>query len=209
MYLADVGVKCPNCGAKFSSKQLPVYVQSGRRNSELRQEFPDRRPQFEQYTVCTCPSCGKADWTKSFPPTKEPTVLNQPKLAPHLQFHNAGVAAERQGRDYYNAGLFYLYAAWCADDSHAYPQAGEYRRLAASAFIRALGDTSCPVARRAEIEYVVGELLRCSGDFDASREYFQRIVHRLPAKFAYMARRLMRLAEQGKSEPIAFEFQGR
>jgi uncharacterized protein (DUF2225 family) len=209
MYLADVGVKCPNCGVKFNSKQLPVYVQTPRRNSELRQDFNGKNPQFEQYIICTCPSCGRADWMNSFPATKEPTVLSQPRVTPHLQFRNAGQNAERQGRDTYNAGMFYLYAAWCADDSGAYPQAREYRRLAVESFSKSLVDACCPIIHRAEIEYLIGELLRCSGELQSAREYYRSVIPKLPAKFAFMARKLTRLAEQGKTEPIAFEIQGR
>src|SRR5262249_35198307 len=113
--------------------------------------------------------------------------------------------AERLGRDFYNIGLLYLHAAWCADDTRAHPQAREYRRLAADAFRKSLVDVSCPIAHKHEIEYLVGELLRRTGDFQGAKDHFKQAIPRLPAKFAYMARKLIKLAEAGNVEAIPFE----
>ncbi|HEY9679463.1 MAG TPA: DUF2225 domain-containing protein [Drouetiella sp.] len=208
MYLADIGVKCPACGVKFNSRQVVIMIDSGYRNSELRQDFQGRAEQYEPYTICTCPSCGRADWTNRFEVTKEPVTLQQPSSTPHLQYRSAALSAERNGRDFYNVGLLYLHAAWCADDNRAYPQAREYRRLSADSFRKSLFDVSCPVDQRVEIEYLIGELLRRSGDFEASKAHFRQAVAHLPAKFAYMARKLMRLAEAGTVESIPFENEG-
>jgi uncharacterized protein (DUF2225 family) len=208
MYLTDVGVKCPNCGVKFNSRQLALLIDTGRRNSELRQDFEGTAEQFEPYAICTCPSCGRADWMTGFEPVNESVVLSQPTTTPHLQFRAAALAVEKSGRDLYKAGMFYLYAAWCADDTQAYPQAREYRRFAAEAFRRSLVDVSCPVDQRVEIEYLIGELLRRSGDFEASRQHFRQAIPRLPGKYAYMARKLTRLAEAGSIESIRFENEG-
>jgi uncharacterized protein (DUF2225 family) len=207
MYLANVGVKCPGCGVKFNSKQLPLYLETGKRDSELRQEIAEKNLQLEQYTICTCPTCGLSDWMKAFPATKEKTLLQQANITPHLQFRNAAMACERNGRGSYKAGLFFLYAAWCADDAKAYLQAAEYRKAAATAFMRSLTDGTCPNARKSEIEYLIGELLRRFGEFASSQEYFRSVINQLPAKFAFMARRLMRRAELKNSEPISFQMQ--
>jgi len=205
MYLLDVGVKCPNCGVKFNSRQLAIVLDTGVRNSELRQDFQGQAPQFEPYAVCTCPSCGRADWVTRFPGCDEQAVLNQPNTTPHLQYRAAALFAERNGRDFYNVGLLYLHAAWCADDIRAYPQAREYRRLAADAFRKALVDVSCPVDQRVPVEYLIGELLRRSGDFEACKQHFRQSITRLTGKYAYMARKLMRLAENGETEAIMFD----
>jgi uncharacterized protein (DUF2225 family) len=205
MYLADVGVNCPNCGANFISKQLPLLVDTGRRNSELRQDFEGKFPQLEPYVVCTCPSCGKSDWMNRFGATSEQGTLNQPKATPHLQFRAAALSAEREGRDSFNVGMFYLYAAWCADDNRSYPQAREYRRLATDCFKKSLIDMSCPSDTRMAIEYVIGELLRRCGDFEDSKQYFRQVMPKLSAKYALMARKLMRLAEMRSIESIPFD----
>ena len=127
MHLADIGVKCHNCGITFVSKQIPLIVDTGQRNSELRLILGGNSEQFEPYTVCTCPSCGLADWATAFGKTDEVAVLNQALSTPHLQFRTAALAAERTGKSFHAIGLFYLYAAWCADDINAIPQAREYR----------------------------------------------------------------------------------
>ncbi len=208
MYLADIGVKCPSCGVKFNSRQIAVSIDTGRRNSELRQDFEGRAEQYEPYSVCTCPSCGRADWTARFEATTELATLNQPNSTPHLQYRAAALAAERSGRDFYNVGLLYLHAAWCADDNRAYPQAREYRRLSVDSFRKSLFDVSCPVDQRMEIEYLVGELHRRSGDFEACKVHLRAVIPRLSAKYAYMARKVMRLAENGSVESIRFENEG-
>jgi uncharacterized protein (DUF2225 family) len=205
MYLSTVGVKCPNCGVKFNSRQVPVHYDSGKRNSELRQDFQGQYEQFEPYAVCTCPSCGRADWIDHFEPTSEEAVLNQPASTPHLQYRSAAVGAERGGSTFYNIALLYLHAAWCADDARAHPQAREYRRLAADAFAKSLIDISCPIEKRPEIEYLIGELLRRSGDFEAAKKHLRDVIPALPARFAFMARKLMKLCELGNIESIQFE----
>jgi len=180
-------------------------LDTGKRNSELRQDFQGRAAQHEPYVVCTCPSCGRADWSANFPTTSEEAVLNQANTTPHLQYRSAAIYAERSGRNFYNVGMLYLYAAWCADDNRAFPQSREYRRLAAEAFRKSLIDVSCPIARRPAVEYLIGELLRRCGDFEACRQHFRQVIPRLSARYSYMARKIMRLAESGNMQPVAFE----
>ncbi len=205
MHLATIGVKCPQCGVKFNSRQLPVLLDTGKRNSELRQPVQGKLEPLEPFAVCTCPSCGKADWIDQFDPTMDPATLNQPNITPHLQYRSAALASERAGRDFFNIGKLYLHAAWCADDARAYPQAREYRRLAADAYRKSLLDISCPIESRYLVEYLIGELLRRVGDFEGCRDHFRQVIPRLPGKFAYMARKLMRMAELGNIESIPFE----
>jgi len=208
LYIAEVPVKCSNCGVKFSSRQVPVLFDTGYRNSELRQDFKGQIQPQEHYTVVTCPSCGKSDWSSCFEEINEPTVLSQPNLPAHLQFRQAAIGSERGGKDFYNVGLFYLHAAWCADDVAAAVQAREYRKLAADAFRKSVVDVSCPVDRRGEIEYLIGELLRRAGEFEAARAHFNQVLPRLSGRFALMARKLMRLCESNSTEAIDFDADG-
>lgn len=205
MYLATIPVRCHTCGIKFNSRQLPVYTETGVRNSELRQDFEGLAEQFEPFTICTCPSCGLADWMHTFEATREVAVLNQPNTTPHLQFRAAALGAEKNGGDFYNIANFYLNAAWCADDARAYPQAREYRKLAADAFSKSLLDVSCPHEQRSIVEYLIGELYRRSGDFDRCRQHFNNVIQRLPARYSLMARKLIKLAGQGNMDSIRFD----
>ncbi|MBK9145828.1 MAG: DUF2225 domain-containing protein [Candidatus Melainabacteria bacterium] len=204
MYLAEIGVKCPNCSSAFRSRQIPIIMDNGYRTSELRLYFHGEREQFEPYAVCTCPSCGHSDWATAFRRSFDETFLYQPNIPAHLQYRTAALTAERKGRTFFSIGQYYLYAAWCADDDGAVPQAREYRRLAIDAFRKSLMDGSCPKDKKGEIEYLIGELMRRSGDFQGASDYFRGAVSRLPGKFAMMARRLIRLAEQENLIPIDF-----
>ena len=205
MKLATVPVRCSTCGIKFNSRQLHMITDTGIRNSELRQDFEGLAEQFEPYVIITCPSCGKADWFLNFDATDEVAVLNQPTTTPHLQYRAAALGAEKSGGEFYNIGLFYLHAAWCADDARAYPQAREYRKFAADAFAKSLLDVSCSMDNRPATEYLIGELYRKSGDFERCKDYFNQIIGRLPAKYAYMARKLTKLASMGNMDSIRFE----
>jgi uncharacterized protein (DUF2225 family) len=205
MYLATITVKCPSCGVTFNSRQLPAIYDSGKRNSELRQPMQGKAEPLEPHTICTCPGCGRADWVERFAKTTEQATLSQPNITPHLQFRSAALTAERTGRNFYNIGKLYLHAAWCADDVRAYPQAREYRRLAADAYAKSLLDVSCPFENRQMVEYLVGELLRRAGDFEGCKQHFKQVVPRLPGRYAYMARKLMRLAELGNIGSIPFD----
>lgn len=208
MYVADIGVKCPKCGVKFSSKQMPAIIDTGYRDSEFRQDFKGKAPQYEEYAICTCPTCGKADWVNRFPVTNETSVITQRKITPHIQFRSAAVSAEQEGRDFYNIGLFYLYAAWCADDSQALPQSREYRKLAADCFNKSLVDGSCPVDQQAPTRYLIGEILRRAGEFDSALLHWQQVISMLPAEMALMSRKLMRLAEARQTQSVDFEWKG-
>ena len=205
MYLATVPVKCPTCGIKFNSRQLPIFLDTGIRNSELRQDFEGKAEQFEPFKICTCPGCGKADWMTTFEPTDETAVLNQSNTTPHLQYRQAALEAERRGGDFYNIGTLYLNAAWCADDAGAYPQAREYRKLAADSYAKSLLDVSCPFDQRPTIEYLIGELHRRSGEFEKCKLHYNQVIVRLPGQMAVMARRLIKLATLGNTDVIQFD----
>jgi uncharacterized protein (DUF2225 family) len=205
MYLTQIAVKCPRCGSKFNSKQIPVWIDFGIRNSELRQDFAGRAPQPEPHSVCTCPACGKSDWMAQFPATSEEAVLNQSALTPHLQFRNAAMQAEQFTKDFYNVATLYLYAAWSADDAKAHVQAKEYRLKAIETFSKSLKDVSCPVKERPTVEYLIGELYRRIGDFASAQAYLQEVLPRLPGKLAYMARKVMKLAAEENSDLNEFE----
>jgi len=205
MDLVQIAVKCPYCGSNFNSVQVSSWIDTGMRNTELRQDFAGTAPQMEQYAICTCPACGKSDWTSQFQPINEPAVLNQAGLTPHLQFRSAAVSAQQDKNDFYNAGILYLYAAWCADDSRAFPQAQEYRRCAIQSFLQSLTDVSCPINERATVEYLIGELYRRIGDFNNAVSYLNSSLPHLPGKLAYMARKIIKLAASGNSELNTFD----
>lgn len=205
LYVAEVAVKCLRCGIAFKSRQLPVLIDTGRRNSELRQDFKGVLPQLEPYAILTCPGCGKADWSHNFAITEEQAIMSQAKSAYHLQFRSAALDAEREGRSMYDVGMLYLHAAWCADDDNAQPQAGEYRRLAASSFRKCLEDGSCPADNKVEIEYLIGELLRRAGEFAEARSHLNDVLSRLTSRYALMARKLMKLSDQENASPIDFD----
>lgn len=207
MQLTEVGVSCSRCGTSFLSRQLPVFIDIGVRNSELRQGYRGYLPQMEQYAVLTCPSCGKADWSTGFKPVEAKPTLKQANVSAHMQYRQAALEQEKSpsGVNSYRAAIFYVHAAWCADDSKGYPQAREYRRLAADAYRRSLYDGTCPAKSHSETEYLIGELMRRSGEFDVAREHFKQCIPRLSARFAIMARKLMRLCEMNNAEPIEFD----
>lgn len=208
LYVVDISVKCPACGIKFRSRQLPVVLDTGYRNSELRQDFKGAIPNVEPYLVTSCPSCGRSDWINNFPVIEEEATVAQQVTEAHLMYRAAALGAERGGRDFYNVAMFYLYAAWCADDSALPADAREYRLLAADAFQKSLLDNSCPLGSRMEIEYLIGEILRRAGEFEPCRAHFNKVLPRLSSQFALMARKLMRLSADGNAGAIDFEAEG-
>jgi uncharacterized protein (DUF2225 family) len=207
MLLAEVGVRCDRCGTSFVSRQLPTFIDIGHRNSELRQDYRGYQPMMEQYAIISCPSCGRADWSTAFPPVSGTPVLTQASTSAHMQYRQAALDKERNAGSInsFQAAVFYVHAAWCADDSKAFPQAREYRRLAVESYKRSLSDNTCPQDSRGETEYLIGELMRRAGDFEGARDHFRMCIGRLNARFAFMARKIMRLCEQGSSESIPFE----
>lgn len=207
MLLAEVGVRCDRCGTSFVSRQLPTFIDIGHRNSELRQDYRGYQPMMEQYAIISCPSCGRADWSTEFPPVPGKPVLTQASTSAHMQYRQAALDKERNAGSInsFQAAVFYVHAAWCADDSKAFPQAREYRRLAVESYKRSLSDNTCPQDSRGETEYLIGELMRRAGDFEGARDHFRMCIGRLNARFAFMARKIMRLCEQGSTEPIPFE----
>ena len=208
MDLIQIVVKCPRCGSKFNSTQVSAWVDTGMRNSELRQHFGGSTPQMEEHAVCTCPTCHNSDWMSQFPPINEQAVLNQAQMPAHLQFHAAAIAYEQEKHDYYNAAILYLYAAWCADDSRAYPQAKQYRGCAIRSFTCSLNDVSCPINEKPTVEYLIGELYRRTGDFAATQSHLTGALPHLPGKLAYMARKIIKLAALENSGLTSFDNPG-
>lgn len=207
LYVADITVKCPSCGTKFKSQQLPIIIDSGRRNSELRQDFKGVIPQFESYAVCTCPGCGQASWVNKFPTVEDADVqITQAQLTPHMQFRAAALGAESRNEGFWDVGQLFLHAAWCADDVAASAQAAEYRRLASNAFVKALIEGSCPLNQRMALEYLIGELHRRAGDFEIASAQLRNAIPKLSGTYALMARKLIRLAENNDSNAIDFDF---
>jgi hypothetical protein len=186
---------------------LPTFIDIGHRNSELRQDYRGYQPMMEQYAIISCPSCGRADWSTEFPPVPGTPVLAQASTSAHMQYRQAALDKERNAGSInsFKAAVFYVHAAWCADDSKAFPQAREYRRLAVESYKRSLSDNTCPQDSRGETEYLIGELMRRAGDFEGARDHFRMCIGRLNARFAFMARKIMRLCEQGSTESIQFE----
>lgn len=205
MELDNIAVRCPDCGLKFMTRQVREFVDTGLRNSELRQHIGEVTPCYEPYASFTCPSCGRADWSSAFDAVFEECALFQARTTPHLQYRAAALRAAQKERNYYDAGIFYLHAAWCADDGGAVLQSKEYRRLAIEVFQRSLSDVSCPLDSRIDVEYLIGELLRRIGQFEACRSHFASIIGHLPPNYAVMARKLMRLADLQNSELVAFD----
>ena len=205
MELDNIAVRCPDCGLRFMTRQVRDFVDSGLRNSELRQHVGDIAPCYEPYAICTCPSCGRSDWSASFEVIFEECALFQSKTTPHLQYRAAAIRAERKDQNYFDAGMFYLYAAWCADDNGAAPQAREYRRLAIDVFRRSLNDVSCPIDNRPDIEYLIGELYRRTAQFDLCRSHFTQVIGQLPPNYALMARKIIRLSDLKNVEPVPFD----
>lgn len=204
--IIEIGVKCAKCGVKFNTRQMGVIFDTGYRNSELR-HCPDNgvSVRTEPYIVATCPSCGKADWATNFQTIEETPQSKQQTSPAHLQYRAAAIEGERDGAPWFDVGLLYLHAAWCADDARAVPQSREYRKLAAEAFRKSLLDDSIPPQELMEVQYLIGEILRRAGDFAGSISYFKEVVPRLSSQYAFMARKLIRLAEQQDTNPIDFE----
>ena len=205
MDVVTISVRCPKCAVKFNSRQLAGNPETNNRDSELRAQYGDTTQTVESFAICTCPRCGKSDWVQTFPLADEAAVLDQPNMTPHLQFRAAALDAEKNGAEFYNIGTFYLYAAWCADDIAAQPQAREYRKLAAESFSKALLNISLPAEEQATVAYLIGELFRRSGDFERCRQHYNQVIAKLPVNYAYMARKLIKLAALGNMDSIRFE----
>jgi hypothetical protein len=207
MLLAEVGVKCPRCGMQFNSTIPESVFDTGLRDSELRcVPAPGEQP-FEPLVVCACPGCGKADWTLSFNPGSQLFGARETPTPSYSRFAQAAREAQDSGGSSYSLSMYYLYAAWCADDAGA-PAAGEYRRLSAELLTRSLADQSCPLFQRATVEYLIGEIQRRRGAFTECLRHFKEVIPRLPARYAFMARKLMRLAELSMSDPVPFDSEG-
>jgi hypothetical protein len=205
MFTTDVSVKCPKCGTKFNSRRVPNVPDTGVRDSELRYIPPAIDQKYEGFAVCTCPSCGVSDWAYTFEKINEQVFVQQSQMPPHLQYRTAAMTAEREGRNSFNIALLYLYAAWCADDIMALPQAREYRRKAADYFRRSLIDRSCPFPELMSVEYLIGELLRRASQFQDSVNHLHAQMPKFSPRFASMAEKVMQLAMMQNSEPMPLD----
>ena len=199
--LCSVTVRCPVCDEEFEAAEI-TSCSHATADTDLRPHYMgfDPLPHF----VWTCPTCGVSAYSSEF--TSLATAVRGWIRKGHLGRPQSKAASRRYtlaARCYERAvapalklANLYLQASWCARQEEAEAAERLSQRRALEYFQQALEAEESTPAERPKIVYLLGELCRRLGDFEAARAYFDRV----PAgQWAELAARQRALAEAGDS----------
>lgn len=199
--LRSVTVRCPVCGEEFEAAEVTSCSYAGT-DTDLRPHYMgfDPLPHF----IWTCPACGVSAYSSEF--TQLATAVRGWIRKGHLGRPQSDAASRRYtlaARCYERAvapalklANLYLQASWCARQEEDAAAERLSQRRALEHFRQALETEEVSTEERPKIVYLLGELCRRLGDFEAALVYFDQV----PAgEWAELAARQRALAEAGDS----------
>ena len=189
--LCQIELHCPICENSFYSQAEVSTNAFGGKRTDFHERASGKQPLA--YLVRMCGRCGYSGTERDFTDYVEVTAgLKQQvwkELAPIAslatmtgseKYEAAAKVAEWQGTDARYVADLLLRAAWCCVDDFDIEAERYYRRLAARNFEIALSAYDCvPLAERAVLTYLVGELWRRVGDSKVADAWFARVAEEL------------------------------
>ena len=175
--------QCPVCGHGFGYEVLLSTNAAGGVETDFRARAVGTDP--VPFTVLTCPQCSYSADTGRFEQPVPPGVAYQLKdLATRLfaekpvrdsrRFQLAAELLDRAGEEPQDAGWMYLRASWMAREERDAPAEELYQRRAVEMFQKYRADQP-HAADAGQITYLVGELSRRLGDFEAACTLLEQV----------------------------------
>lgn len=195
-------IKCAACGQVSVQPVITGFdPDQGVPDLDMRPAEPQRS--YLEHWVRECPHCGYCNASVDIPVSFTREYLESDKYKKLGGMEDTDPLASRfikkalaciKNREYEEALLSYLYAAWVFDDKNNDLQAAECRRAA----IKIYDERQALFRGNENIVLLAADILRCSGDFDrVIREYKGRFMSSL--LMTEIARFETELAEMGDS----------
>lgn len=188
--LRPESVICPACNTVFATPnvtRLPNMTRDSQVEADLHRVLPD--PIIRASFVAVCPSCIYAWWFSAFSShyILPELVPDTPDIELSKKFAHAVLTGRNNGSHSLDRANLALNGAWCARECHVLAGttgSAEYQAdntrwltLAAQELQEALLDESW-TGNRNRYSYIMGEILRQLGEFDAALGYFNVVDRR-------------------------------
>jgi len=194
-------IRCPVCDEEFKAVRITSCGGRGQ-DTDLRPHFWgfDPLPHF----VWTCPTCGVSAYSDEFTQLASAVRgwirkghLGRPQSkAASRRYTLAARCYERAAAPALKVAFLYLRASWCARKEGDMAAERLSQRRAVEYFRQALETGEANAEEQSQVLYLLGELSRRLGDFEAALSYFDQVP---PGEWAELAARQRALAEAGDS----------
>jgi hypothetical protein len=173
--LRQLTVTCPECQTIFATYEvarMPPIDQSTPVESDLHRVLPDA--ELRSSLLAMCPNCIYTWWLSSF---KEHHFLPQvvpdtPPTEPATKFAHAVASGRKYNVHALDKAVLALNGFWCAREEGV--SGDKFLALAKKELSVALADNTWD-GNRARYNYVMGEILRLSGEFQGAAKYFEQV----------------------------------
>jgi uncharacterized protein (DUF2225 family) len=165
--------QCPACGRTFRAAVVLSTNAFGALDTDLYRHAAGASPLPHAVTVC--PHCDHVDWTDEFPDLMlldVPPTVEAEALPGSRRYELLAESYDFRRRDAEELGWIYLRGSWCARDEENPAREAELQALALACFEQAWNRGE--IEERAAAAYLIGELHRRQGRFDAALEWWER-----------------------------------
>ena len=206
--LKEASIICPDCDYPFATLDMvgmPNLVAESAVEADLHRILDD--PAIRGALIAVCPACTYAWWISAFRSHHfvPELLVPAPPIEYAKKFGVAILSGKKHNEPLLDTAILAMNGYWCAREEVASgtgntSEIGRWLKLAVKELKTAMehetwqGNTS-------RYSYILGELLRLSGDFHGAVSYFQKVDRRslLPRE---LVEHQIAEAKAGNSEPV-------
>ncbi|MCX7703258.1 MAG: DUF2225 domain-containing protein [Planctomycetota bacterium] len=184
--LFEKSLKCPVCGEKFETTTVASTNQMIM-HTDFRPVAMGIQPYF--FFVHTCPYCYYSAYDDGFEEDIDPETAEAIKFqmqpwrerfsslepTPSYKYLLAALCAEARELAFTTVADLYLRGAWCAAEEGDKELEKQLREEAARNYIEGLESDEVGKEERAQITYLIGELLRRIGATEEAKIWFEKV----------------------------------
>jgi hypothetical protein len=171
-------VVCPKCELNFATMQvdkMPKIALDSRVEADLHRVLPDAA--IRAALMATCPECIYTWWLSAFPASYvlPQMVPDAPPVVHDKKFGHAVLSGRQAGVHALDTAIIALNGYWCARED--FQPSDKWLELALKELSDALADESWH-GNRGRYHYILGEVLRLTGDFHGAVKQFTNVDRR-------------------------------
>lgn len=206
--LKEASIICPDCEYPFATLDLhsmPNLVAESAVEADLHRILED--PAIRGALIAVCPACTYSWWISAFRshPFVPDLLVPAPPIEYSKKFGVAIVSGRKHNEPLLDTAILAMNGYWCAREEVASgsgnpTEIGRWLKLAVKELKAALAHETWQ-GNTSRYSYILGELLRLSGDFHGAVSYFQKVDRRslLPKE---LVEHQIADAKAGNSQPV-------
>lgn len=206
-------LKCPVCETEFETSTVASTNQVSA-HTDFKPVAMGVQPYF--FFVHTCPNCFYSAYEEGFEDEIDSEIADSIRAemvpykdrfgpmepSPSYKYLFAAICAEASDLAYTTIADLYLRGAWCAAEEGETELEGRMREEAVENYIKGLDAGEVEKEERAQITYLIGELLRRLGRAEESKIWFEKVSSEIID--SKEQKWLLQAAKQQSSEPKEF-----